>query len=368
MTVADALRKLWDSGLQVLGRRRESASVIQGLPEGISYEVLDDLCREQWGDRLQDVSHVHLSGWKLAGPFRLFLRTQQGHRWTLIYKNAVYDDHHFPGLIGFPLKLGHPEYLVYSNASGALVQYLPAIYRCIEIVPGSQYQYLLEDIGKSHRQASSPEDILYAAAQLRILHGALQEWSTSADQERLLRFDMDFLASFREYVTHHLRPYARATRDESVSEVCERWPQISRYCLLRDFQELEPTRPIHGDFCPSNILIQRKPPNQIKLIDWEWAGIGVAHLDLATLLKRATPELEEQALRIFADQYNHLSLEDHRRLYLWCKMRHGLLDAAYGAAQQMGSPHSLGLDLRTGIAAGAQLALRAFEALTQMGV
>ncbi len=365
MIVLDKLRKVAASGARFLGLRRHEQAPVRDLPDGISFQVLADLCLERRGEALRHVSYLHLSTWKLSGTYRLFLRTKRGRRWKLIYKNAVYSPRHFPGLVGFPARLGPPEYLVYSSAQGALARYLPVIYRCLELVPGGHYQYLLEDISEEYDPASEPEAILRGAAELPVLHRALGEWAVSIDQNRLVRYDSAFLAAFQDYASKNLERYAQETGDETVAEVCAIWPQISRLYGAKEFQEVGSARPIHGDFAPSNILIHRKHPGQIKLVDWEWAGLGVPHLDLAELLKRAKPEAEEQALQLFAKQHNHLSLHQHRRLYEWCKLVLGVRDAAYGAAQQMGSAGATGIDLHRGIVAGARLALRAYGALTR---
>src|SRR5712692_4257628 len=297
MIKSNILRRIWATSRHLLDGRAQSPRPVAGTPEGISFEALDDLCLRLWKESLQEVSYLHLSDWKLTGPFRLFLRTRKGRRWLLIYKDAEYNDHHFPGLIGHPAQLGSAEFCVYSRAQGSLAQYLPTVYRADELTPGRHYRYLLEDLSDEYDPVSSSDEVLRAAEALPALHRALEEWVNVVGRAHLLQYDSDFRASFLAYVQKNLQEFTQKSEEETLVELCRRWSPISQVYTSSEFHDLEPPRPIHGDFCQSNILLHRKSPNRIKLVDWEWTGIGKAHVDLATLVKRLTPEVEERALR-----------------------------------------------------------------------
>jgi hypothetical protein len=249
---------------------------------------------------------VHLSGWKAAGSYRLLLQVKGGRRWRLIYKNAVYSTDQIPALAKLPVIPGPPEYLVYSNAGGPLGQYLPAVYLCSEIVPGRHYQYLLEDLGQAYRKITSLEAILSAVAELPSIHRALCEWSRSVDENRLLRYGLEFSVAFQEYALETLERYAQKTANEAVSEVCQLWPRISEVYLCEEFQEIGTACSIHGDFNPANVLVHNRYPHRIKLLDWEWAGLGMPHADLASLIGGRKREIEHQALSFFLRQDTNL--------------------------------------------------------------
>jgi hypothetical protein len=367
MLALGKFRNIVASRVRSLGHRRRRkvrSAPVEGVPEGITFETLNELCLQRLEKPLARVSHVHLSGWKAAGSYRLFLQAQGGRRWRLIYKNAVYSNDQIPALAKLPVVPGPPEYLVYSNAGGPLGQYLPAVYLCSEIVPGRHYQYLLEDLGQAYRKSTSLEAILGIVAELPSIHQAFGAWSRSIDQDRLLRYGHEFSVAFQEYARETLECYAQRTANEIVSEVCLLWPHISKVYLCEKFQEIRPACSIHGDFNPANVLVHEKYSDRIKLVDWEWAGLGMPHADLASLLGGRKPEIEQQALSFFFRQDTSLPPNENRRLYQWCNLERGLLNAAFCAAQSMGRPDvSTKLDVARVIENGARRVLRMYREL-----
>jgi thiamine kinase-like enzyme len=89
------------------------------------------------------------------------------------------------------------------------------------------------------------------------------------------------------------------------------------------------------------VLVHAQDRTRVKVVDWEWAGIGVPHADLASLLKRVSPDDERGALEIFSRGYSQLGAEDHLRLFRWCQLERRLLDAGFIARQQMASTRQL---------------------------
>jgi hypothetical protein len=364
MTTLDKVRGIFVVGVRSLRRRRRRKVPVEGVPEGIAFETLDELCLQQLGQPLAHVSHLHLSGWKAAGSYRLLLRTRGGRHWSLIYKDAIYNLDHIPALAKLPITPGPPEFLIYGNARGALAKYLPAVYLCSEITPGEHYQYLLEDLGQEYQRNTSPEVILSTVAELRAVHRALSEWSPTVDEDCLLRYGYEFSVAVQEYARTTLERYAQRTASATVSELCELWPQVSAVYLRKEFHGFTTARPIHGDLNPANVRIHRKYPDRIKLIDWEWAGLGMAHADLVSLVGGRAPEVRQQALAVFSRQDNRLSLDEHRRLYQWCRLERALLNAAFCAAQLMGLPASTTrLDLSRVVERATGHVLRVYQEL-----
>ena len=332
------LRKLLPSGFYfILYRHCLRHRIVKGTPEGIDFKTLSQLCIDHLGEPLRHVSHVHLSGWKTSGAFRLLLRTKRGRFWSLVYKNAIYTKDNIPAATGLPVMPGPPEYLVYKHGQAKLTKYLPNVYLCLEIIPGLHYRYLLEDMRPEYRPICDSTDILRAATELHALHVAMSEWSLVAGQDRLLRFDREFSAGLLNYARESLERYVQETADKSVSKVLELWARISKVHQRKEFHEFQAIRPIHGDYNRSNIHLHTNKTDAIKIVDWEWAGMGIAHMDLVSVLLGSNPEIEQQALKRFWEQDNSLSFNEHKRLYQWCQLERGLLNGAFLAKQQMES-------------------------------
>lgn len=316
-------------------RYRVREMLKQGLPEGIHRGIIDQVCFDHLRASVKSIFHVQVSGWKSYGAYRLLIETDTGMSWSLILKNEVYDSEHIPGLNGLPIIPGPPEYFVYKCAHDELSKYLPAVYVCHEIIPGKHYQYLLEDLIWTYRKLwLSTEDLLRASSELPALHRALNRWSAIAGYKGLLRFDDDFTVGLLDYARVHLTRYAQETGDETVTEVCGRWSEISEIYQSQEFREVPREFTIHGDYNRLNIYFHRKDKDRMKVVDWEWAGLGLPHTDLASLLKKVmSAEIEERALRLFTKDESGLSFEEHVRLYRWCQLGRGLLDGAYLAEQ-----------------------------------
>src|SRR2546428_2280851 len=81
---------------------------LQGVPVGITFEVLDEVCRRYLGEPLQQLSYVRLSGkaeadvgpfeehrlslHRSVGTYRLLLQPKRGRPWSVIYKNDIRPD------------------------------------------------------------------------------------------------------------------------------------------------------------------------------------------------------------------------------------------------------------------------------------
>lgn len=321
-------------------RRRRKVVPIQGVPEDISHERLSELCLQHTGGSLKRVSYIHVSGWKRAGAYRLFLENNRGREWRVIYKNAIYELDHIPALKGFPVKPGPPEFIVYSQARGALVKYLPDVYQCIERVPGRHYQYLLEDLGGEFENISAKigrKAKFRVAAELPAFHDAMREWLSEINSDGLLDYNSRFSLALIEYAETALTDFVRNTSSAIVRDVWELWPSIAEVYLDSEFQDAKRDAPIHGDSNSANIMVHKKYPDRLKFIDWEWAGLGIAYTDLVSLFRRSDPATNAKILAIYSENKGRHVLSEAARQYEWCRLERGILDAAYIAAQYMGS-------------------------------
>ncbi|RPI93679.1 MAG: hypothetical protein EHM39_12700 [Chloroflexi bacterium] len=317
-----------------LAQSRHDRAAVEGLPDGSEFDTLDQICHEQKGRSLQKAAHVHLSGWKSAGAYRLDLTLAGGQLWSIIYKNAIYDAEHIPAAEGFPVRPGPPEYTILCHASGTLAEVLPTIYLAEEITAGQHYRYLMEKINPAYQPLSySSPELLEIAGRLPTLHRAWTEWTDTAGlKNQVLDYGGTFSARLRDTVHTNLIRYMQSVDSATVRQTLDRWSDI----LAVPSPDTVPVL-VHGDFSPANIY---GAGGRIKILDWEWAGMAPSMADLAALLKRASPEMEQEALRRYSAGDPSHSFEEHNRLYEWSQLERGLLDVGYLAKQHLESPHS----------------------------
>lgn len=345
------MRPLWETGLDRLPASARGAVPLpmRGVPDGLTFEMLDALCGEHLDESLRRVSHLQLTGWKSSWVYRVFLRTSRKRVWTLVYKNAAYDASRIPALDGLPVSPGLSEYLVYRNAvqPSALAPFVPRVYRCEELQPGRHFRYLLEDLGRSHRARHAARTFGEIASVLPDLHRALERTLPQPDRARLIDYGHHYRAGLRRYAKRHLAVYRERTESARATSVLGRWDEI---CGCIDaLSALGPTLacPVHGDPNRTNALFERSDPRQVRFVDWEWAGVGLPHSDFAVALKEADEAMEEQALSGLATADSRLSLGDHRDVFYRCKMERGLLDAAFLSAQRQRAGERTAFDIES---------------------
>jgi aminoglycoside phosphotransferase (APT) family kinase protein len=125
-----------------------------------------------------------------------------------------------------------------------------------------------------------------AARWLADLHGRPPQ----ARSARLLRYDGAYFRRWLRRAEAFAPPRALDGIAASYERVVERvasWPQSL----------------VHGEFYPSNILVERRRRGfRIRPVDWEMAGLGTALLDLAALTSGAWSEDDRQRLaRVYFD-------------------------------------------------------------------
>lgn len=292
----------------------------------------------------------HVSGWKRGGAFRLEGTTASGRAWTLVWKEARYDDADLPALAGLPVRPGPPEYTVYVGAGPALRPLLPEVHHAAEVERGRHYQYLLEDLAPTHVRARHPALARDAAALVHRVQRAMHT-DLSGLGEGLLDYGPDFMASVPGYAFEGLRMLAAgdhapddlqapgSTDEAVVRRRCER----ARVLV----EARVPLGPVHGDLNPTNVWADPYG-DDVRVVDWEWAGIGLPHLDLVSALKRAPADLEGAAVLRFHALQGESTLADDVVAYRWCRLQRYLLDAGFFARQLAGASVSSGrLDLGT---------------------
>ena len=357
------LHRLKNHLTELIKTAQPRRSLIVGLPPGLDYPVLCQVMLDRFNVQLVEVAYQRITNWRLSGAYRVFIKDDAGSQLSLVYKNAIYSPELTPGVRRFPSVPGGPEYSIYRLAREPLKKYLPCVYYSKEVIPGEHYQYLLEDLVEEYRRPISQADKLLVTSMIPELHRAMSEWLHIPEQIKLLAYDLDYAKRLQNYVRIHFEKYIENHADRRIHHILSHWPELCALLEDEDYFTIQTPGPIHGDFRPLNILIHRRDPERMRIVDWEWAGIGLAQNDLASLLWRVSSETERRALERYAQRVPNLTLEDHKRLYWRCRMERGLQEAAIVAAQMNGDPLTLvgNADRELGVAASQ--VLHAYERL-----
>jgi thiamine kinase-like enzyme len=97
------------------------------------------------------------------------------------------------------------------------------------------------------------------------------------------------------------------------------------------------------------------------MVDWEWAGVGLPHADIAALVKSVRQEDHLALLQAFVEEDRRVDAERHWRLFHWGQLERRLLDAAFLAKLEMESSERL--SWRADISHSAREVLLAIERL-----
>jgi hypothetical protein len=315
-----------------------------GVPEGVSVKFLEELCLERLGSPLAEVRHRHLSAWKASGSYQLKLLAQNKQRLALIAKEARYTPDEIPALVGLGIRPGAPEFAVLGCPGSEL---LPGVFHCEEIAANEHYSYIMEDLSDEYRMADDERDVVFLAGQLPRLHANLPALFSEVEPRGLIQYDGGFSHGLLKYAAKQLSDYVTRFPNPQVESLCSLLPDLSslRMTILSQRQDFGELQPIHGDFNSSNAMIHKGTGAGIKLIDWEWAGYGLPHADLASLLKSASAEVQQKALTAYIEADPSCSAAEHKLLYQWAQLERAVLDASFLGAQRCLAKHEAHLDL-----------------------
>lgn len=331
-------------------------SIQTGLPDEVPPELINKICLDHFDERARSFTHMHLSGWKRSGAYRLFIKTQRGKEITLIYKDALYAPDQIPALTNLPVRPGPPEYAIYSRPVGKLAAYLPQVYMADELVPGIHYRYYLEDLSQNyHRPFRHLDDIITTSSLLSELHQALGEWVSETNSTRMLIYGPAIAQALQEYFHMNLERYSQHAENPTLKTILDCWTKIEELHLLPEFNSSLSLQLIHGDTNYTNIYIHRHDQTKVKIVDWEWAGYGQPYADFASFLKSVPKNIETSVLEKIIDHRWQTGLipaktkDEHLRMYYWCQLERGLLDAAFLAVQQMDTSYPADFELAEAI-------------------
>ena len=347
---------------------RRSSGFRKGLPAGFPEDKFADFVRSTADDVPVSVSHRHVSGWKSAGAFRVRVKLERGEHWTFIFKDAIYDSEQIPALTGLPLQPGPPEYWIYQSYNSTLQKYLPKVYFCKRYPDSLRYQYFLEDLRPEFRPVAGEDDIFTICRLLPCIQEVLSGSIAQEIHKNLLNFDIEFSANLLRYAATNLNRLHEMGGSSFGKLILGKWPEIEDLYLSNMEMAYTKIRPqiIHGDSNLSNILISQSAPGDIRLIDWEWAGIGLPQMDLTSVLKNVSPQIEAAALRIYDQNITSGDLRSNFRIFQWCKLQRGLFDAAFFLKQTTSRPTEKISNLDDHIEKAFSRALQAASALSEI--
>lgn len=334
-----AIRRPVTRFVRLLRRQAFGPHAVAGAPPGLPVEAIEALCEEHLGDGLGQCSHLHLSSWKPRGTYRLQITTRAGRSWRLIFKDELYATDLIPALGSLPILPGPSEFAIYGLDEPRLQRFLPRVYWRREVEPRRHFQYIMEDLdGSFDRMRKERRHLVLAGRALLQFQAALRAAFERGPHPYLIRYDRGYSESLLDYVARSLEEYRAGRQVSSLDELCRSWQRVARVHGRDEFSRHELHAPVHGDYNRSNVHLHARDAEEVKLVDWEWAGIGMPHADLAALLKLVSSEDERAVLDVFVRGRPDLDAETHWRMFRWCQLERRLMDAGFLARQQMASP------------------------------
>jgi aminoglycoside phosphotransferase (APT) family kinase protein len=174
------------------------------------------------------------------------------------------------------------------------------------LLMGALQRYLRVD------KAPYPSGIVAAATWLGRSHRASAEKLGQQPMPRLNRYDVSTL---RAWMSNALR----ATPSPRLRRIARLEEQTNVFGRLAG---AEPTL-VHGDCYPQNILVR---PDDVRALDWEWAGIGAGEIDIAALTEAWNEGVERECVAAYAAarwpggvDYDVHRMVSRARVYLYAR-------------------------------------------------
>ena len=313
---------------RIARRRRRSI----GLPPGVPFETLDEVCQAEWGRRLGDAWHTPISSWKGSSAAFVWLQMEGRATKRVVVKLSRYEAEVFLTSIESLVEPGPAELWVYNEAGPSMAAFLPHAYLAARVESGQGYLFVLDDLTEQYAHDMSPQGWRNGINGLFRMHSALASAVDAYGSEQLLRFDADFSSALIPYAENAIAAYDAVTGGSSSAQVLQAWPRLQETYLDDEFDLPNGGIPIHGDYNTSNVFIHRRD-NQVKAVDWEWAGLGSPHADLASYLKNPPIEVITWALDQIAERDESRTRYEHERMFLRSTLERAIWDASLQAMQ-----------------------------------
>ena len=333
--VRDYLRRKTPSAFVDARRRQRSRrDRVGGLPSWVDSDTVHAVGTELLGRTPDTFAFADLSGYKEESAALIWARLANTRQRTFFVKRSFRGSDHYPAIKDFPGAVGPPEEWLYMQDAGRLRPYVPMIYTLIEL-DDVEVHYFLEDISRSNgfRSAVVPQDIPRLIHHLLDMQEALREWVTELPDGTATRYDDHFAAKLVDYCFDSLDAFVGVTGDKPTIEFLRRWGEISDAYLGSN--PGEPMDGVHGDYRPEHLFVAPGRGRSMKAVDWEYAGLGWVHNDLASLLKKTNPEVMTSAMRLVAAHDRRFSLDEHLAMLHRFRLERCILDAALVTRQRI---------------------------------
>jgi len=336
----DALRRLVKTILPeaaVAALRKRPRRPRAGLPPTLDPSILDQVLGEMKRPRPRSVQYQNLTTWKNTGTFRLILRFEHGGEERLIYKRAVYSLEEIPANEGLPVRQGPPEQVIAQAHEGPLTKFVPRAYWTQEDEDGEYFDYLWEDLSVRHEhfleyQKLHPQTSVCES--LAAMHHALRGQFAGREIAEFLRFDEAYAEGIWVYTLAALPGYLQRTGDPVVRTFLERQDEVRAVFLDSSFHVDRPMQPIHGDCNGTNMWVRDHEGGlRLKAVDWEWAGYGLPHADIISIVKWRPAEEQDEFLRRYCAAAGLEDIMQERRWLRRANMERAMLDAGFLAKQ-----------------------------------
>ena len=294
--------------------------------------MVADRLERAFGARIVSVAHLPISGWKDdVGAERLWVATDDGRSRTVVMKRLDYSMAALPAANMMPFDISQTERVIFAE-SGIDQRFIPnalAIIGPDDLYDDARALVVMEDLAPKWRRPRLHHDYALVVGRLDEIHRAITRVTRdNLHQERLIRYDRVLAQPLSELFENRVMPELVASNEKELIKWPANWSMVKDLMVSCALPEV-PTTFVHGDFTPAHIFIRWLPRRQLRLIDFEWVGVGFPHADLASLLKRARPSIEDLTLRLYAVRHREISPTQHRLVYEWCQLCRGLLDATY---------------------------------------
>lgn len=310
-----------------------------GLPPTLDAGVIDHVAEQLSTSRVHSTHYQRLTTWKDTGTFRVTLRFDDGHERRVIYKRAVYSLDEIPANRGLPVRQGPPERIVAQTKEGPLAPFVPRTHWVDVDQASDHFDYVWEDLSLDHehfldyQEANSRVDL---ADSLVAMHRALRTQFDGVDVAEFLKYDQDYSEKLWEYTISSLSRNFERTGDPVIRSFLARKDQVREVFLDPAFHVDRPTQPIHGDFNGTNIWVRDEGGTlRMKAVDWEWAGYGLPHADMISVLKWCSEDEKREFLGGYCSAAGLGSVANERRWLRRANMERAILDAGFLSKQYM---------------------------------
>ncbi|MGB7859308.1 MAG: phosphotransferase [Acidimicrobiia bacterium] len=340
-----------------LNRRR-----ISGVPEGITMAQLDDLCRRTWQRGVVAARFAPISSWKGSSASYLWLQLDGGETYRVVFKSAIYPSTGSPDPDGFPVNPGPPEFWVYGTAAPVLKRHLPVCMLSSRHDGMESFAYVLEDLTRTYRKPPTRTGWSSGIRQMYDIHDGLSHAVETHGDRELLNYGPGFALGLLDFARVAIGRFQEIADDSVSQKVLDEWAGLSDAYVSTEFDLPELLRPIHGDYNTGNVFVASDVDAPIKVVDWEWTGIGFPHMDLAAHLRAAPSNVIQAALADLSNRYPDISIRTHERIFTRCELERGLWDAGLLAAQLVSDSSQIAR-LEPGVSRSLSKVLHAFGRL-----